>query len=343
MWMLLWAPAAQPGDDASGYESTSPCLIRRPGEVGGLDRIRAGVQWSVCSTARFLDRVFGGEHEYAVLEDDSSGRAGFGLRWNEQDGTEFDGRFRANVTLPALDERVSAIIGRANRDEFIADEVTGIGPVGGSFFDDEPADWYAGLGYSVRRRPDSQFDLGAGVKLESPLNPFANAQYRHHVDLRDDTLLILRSTAFWENQQGFGLTQAFELDHVLGRDHMLRLATSFRWSEETLGIRWRSRAALYQAIDYRRAMRYELNVRGETDGTEPDRYGLGMTHRRSMWRDWFFIEAGAELFWADGPLPADRCDACFGASIGFEFLFGAVYDRALRREARQVEAAADPS
>jgi len=336
MLLLLWAPAAQPGDAESGDESPSPCLTRQEGDPGGLDRIRAGVQWSVCSATRFMDRMFGGEHEYAVLEDDSSGRAGFGLRWNEQDGTELDGRFRANVKLPAFDERFNATIGRANRDEFIADELAGVGPVGGSFFDDEPADWFAGLGYRVRHRQDSQFDLGVGVKLESPVNPFANARYRHYIHPREDTLLTLRSTAFWENQEGFGVTQAFEADRVLSRDHMLRLETSLRWSEETLGVRWRSRVALYQTIDHRRAMRYELNVRGESDGTEP------VTHRRSIWRDWFFIEAGSELFWADGPLPADQCDACLGAIIGFEFLFGAVYDRALRREAREVEAVANP-
>ena len=39
--------------------------------------------------------------------------------------------------------------------------------------------------------------------------------------------------------------------------------------------------ALYQAIDYKRAMRYEAFVRGETDGAQPDLYGMAITHRRS--------------------------------------------------------------
>jgi hypothetical protein len=231
------------------------------------------------------------------------------------------------------------MIGRASRDEFIADEVTAIGPVGGSFFDDEPAEWFAGLGYSVHRGRASRFDLGAGVELEAPVNPYFNARYRHYAYPRDDLLLTLNSTAFWENHEGFGLTQAFDVDRVVGRDYLLRWANSVRWSEETLGMRWRSRFALYQTIDQRRAMRYELTVRGETDGTEPDRYGLRVTHRRSVWRPWFFIEAGADLFWASGPLPSDRCDSCLGASLGFEVLFGEAYDRALRREAREVKAA----
>ena len=80
----------------------------------------------------------------------------------------------------------------------------------------------------------------------------------------------------------------------------------------------------------------EAFVRGETDGTEPDLYGVGITHRRSAWRDWLFLEFGAELFWADGPEPADRCSSCFGATIGIEILFGDAYDRLLRRDARRL-------
>ena len=45
------------------------------------------------------------------------------------------------------------------------------------------------------------------------------------------------------------------------------------------------------------------------------------------------FEYGGVLFWADGPLPSDCCDACLGASIGFEVLFGDAYDRVLRRNA----------
>ena len=120
-------------------------------------------------------------------------------------------------------------------------------------------------------------------------------------------------------------------------DWLLRWGNSFRLSEETDGMRWRTRVALYQAIDYRRAMRYEISVRGESDGTQPDLYGLRVTHRRSMLREWLFFEFGAALFWADGPLPSDRCEACVGATVGFEVLFGDAYDRVLRRNISGVE------
>jgi hypothetical protein len=338
---VLWVPSAWAGDEEPDGEANNPCRGELPADAGGLETVRAGVQRGVCSTARFVDRLFGGEHEYSEVGNETYGRAGLTLGWNEQDGTGIDGRFHASVALPALNERLNATIGRASDDEFIADEGAGLGPVGGSFSDDEPAEWFAGLGYSVHRDRDSRFDLGAGAKLDTPPNPYLNARYRHYIYANDGLLWTLRSTAFWENQEGFGVTQAFDVDRVLSQDFLLRWANTARFSEETEGVRWHSRIALYQAIDYRRAMRYELSVRGETDGTEPDRYGLRMTHRRSLWRDWLFIEMGGVLFWADGPLPADRCDACLGASIGFEILFGEAYDRALRREAWAQEAATE--
>jgi len=302
----------------------------------GIDTVRAGLQRGVCSTARFVDRLFGRENQFSEYEDESNGRASLTLGWNQQDEFEVDTRFRASVNLPQINERFNATIGRASSDEFLADEIGVFNPAVSAFTDDDPAEWFAGLGYRAHRGRDSRFDLGAGVKLESPLNPYANARYRHYIYRPSGVLWTLRSTFFVENDEGFGVTQAFDVDKVLNDVYLVRLSNTLRMSEETDGVRWRIRPALYQAIDYRQAMRYEAYVRGETDGTQPDLYGVAVTHRRSAWRDWLFLEFGVELFWADGPLPADRCDACLGAAFGFEILFGDAYDRILRRDAERL-------
>ncbi len=333
-------PAAEAGPHASAYDG---CREATAPDAQGIDTVRAGIQRGVCSTARLVDRIFGRENEYSEYEDQSSGRAGVTLGWDEQDGFKVDTRFRVSVNLPQINERFNATIGRATSDEYLADETGVFNPAVGAFSDDDPAEWFAGLGYRAYRGRDSRFDLGAGVKLESPLNPYANARYRYYIYGPSGTLLTLRTTLFVENDEGFGVTQSFDIDKVLNSAYLLRLSNTLRMSEETDGVRWRVRPALYQAIDYRRAMRYEAFVRGETDGTQPDLYGVGITHRRSAWRDWLFLEFGTELFWADGPLPSDRCNACVGATIGFEILFGDAYDRLLRRDARRLPADPDPA
>lgn len=338
------ADAGPPPEELSGAEAAGAaggCAGEKPPDAKGIDTVRAGLQRGVCTTARFVDRMFGRDNQYFEYEDETSGRASVTLGWDEQDEVQVDTRFRASVNLPQINERFNATIGRASRDEYVADETGAFNPAVSQFTDDEPAEWFAGLGYRAHRTRDSRFDLGAGVKLQSPLNPYANARYRHYIYGRAGTLMTLRTTAFVENDEGFGVTQAFDVDKVLNDQYLLRFSNSARFSEETEGVRWRVRPALYQAIDYRRAMRYEAFVRGETDGEQPDLYGVAVTHRRSAFRDWLFVEIGAQLFWADGPEPGDRCRACVGAAIGFEILFGDAYDRILRRDARRLPADED--
>ena len=345
LWVLPLAgraegePAPAPAD---GAKTEDGCAGEVPADARGIDSVRAGLHRGVCSTARFVDQLFGRENQYSEYEDDTNGRAGLTFGWDEFDNFEVDTNFRVCVNLPQINERFNATIGRASRDEYLADEIGVFNPVVGAFSDDSPAEWFAGLGYRAHRGRDSRFDLGVGLKLESPLNPYANARYRYYIYRPSGVLLTLRTTAFVENDEGFGLTQAFDVDKVLGPSTLLRVSNSLRWSEDTQGMRWRVRPAFYQAIDYRRAMRYEAYIRGETDGTQPDLYGISVTHRRSAWRDWLFFEFGAELFWADGPLPADRCSACLGAAVGFEILFGDAYDNILRRDASRLPAKDQP-
>lgn len=331
-------PVPAPGASEPVKVLAGGCEGEKPADAEGIDTVRAGLQRGVCSTARFVDRVFGRENQFSEYEDETSGRASVTLGWDEQDQFQVDTRFRASANLPQINERFNATIGRASRDEYVADEIGIFNPAVSDFTDDEAAEWFAGVGYRAHRSRDSRFDLGAGIKLQSPLNPYANARFRHYLYGPPGVLMTLRTTAFVENEEGFGLTQAFDIDKVLNDQYLLRLSNSVRFSEETDGVRWRVRPALYQALDYRRAMRYEAYVRGETDGNQPDLYGVAVTHRRSAFREWLFLEIGAELFWADGPEPGDRCSACIGAAIGFEILFGEAYDQILRRDARRLPA-----
>lgn len=340
--LSLAVRADEPAAEELEIPADDECAGEVDADAKGIDSVRAGLHRGVCSTARYVDRVFGRDNQFSEYQDDTNGRASVTLGWDEHDKFEVHTRFQVSVNLPQINERFSATIGRASRDEFLADETGVFNPAVGAFSDDQPAEWFAGVGYRAHSGRDSRFDLGAGIKLETPFNPYANARYRHYIYWPSGVLLTLRTTAFVEKEEGFGLTQALDVDKVLNHAYLLRLKNSLRWSEDTEGVRWRVRPAIYQTIDYRRAMRYEAFVRGETDGTEPDLYGVAVTHRRSAWRDWLFFEFGAELFWADGPMPADRCNACVGAALGFEILFGQGYDRILRRDALRLPSDDEP-
>ena len=97
------APAAKAPETKSGCEGERS-------ETESLDTMRAGLERGVCSTARVVDRLFGGEHEYSEYEDESNGRASVTLGWNEQDNVEVDLRFRASANPPQINNRFHATI-----------------------------------------------------------------------------------------------------------------------------------------------------------------------------------------------------------------------------------------
>lgn len=308
-----------------------PCRPGAAGDDRGLDRMRSGVQHRVCATARWFDGLFGDPREHAEAYGATYGRVGAALSWDELDDTELQGSFRARLALPSLDERFNAEIGRDDTENYIDDSYDDAAFLPGSFSDDRYAQWHAGLNFMASSRPRSVFDVGAGLSLGSPVNPYVRARLRGFLTPREALLVTLRATGFWEREQGAGTTLGADFDWSVSDALLLRFAQTATLSEATAGLRWRSRVSLYQALGSRSALRYEASIQGETDAVQPDYRGLRVTYRRSVLREWLFAELSTRVFWADALDPALRCEACVGVSAGFEALFGERYDRWLER------------
>jgi hypothetical protein len=302
-----------------------PCRGQVRDDEAGLDRLQQGVFAGVCTSSRWFDSLFGEGQIDAETYDKTFGRVGVGLAWDKLDELSLDGHFRASIHLPVLGNRFNAVIGRETEDVYLDDTFDDVGFLPGSFSDDKEADWYAGLNYNAVEGANSRFNVGAGVQLKSPLNPFVKARYSYYIHVADNVQLTSRSTVFWENEDGLGVTLALDTDWSIREGQLLRWSNTLTRSETTEGVRWRSRLAFYQALSQLSAMRYEATIRGETDGIEPNLRELKVTYRRSMWRDWFFLETYGGVFWADNEKPARVCDACAMVGIGFELMFGERY------------------
>lgn len=311
-------------------ESGNPCLEGVGDETPYLERMRAGVFTGVCWSSRWLDGFFGDPRDYAEVYGQTYGRAGIGLLWDEKDDVGVDGYLRARFPLPALGERYNAILGR-DSEEAILDESFDEGTFLPGAFSDESFDsvWYAGISYARLQGENHRTDLSVGVKFGAPVNPYVRYRYRYHTTPHDSLLLRLRVTPFWEREDGLGISVAADSDWSFSEGWMLRWANAGTYAEGTEGVRWRSRLALFQVLNRKSAMRYEVAVRGETRGIQPRLYGGKLSYRRSLWRDWFFLETSATLFWSREENPAEDCDACVGVGVGFEVAFGERYDRVI--------------
>jgi hypothetical protein len=313
--------------DAPADDARDDCTEK--GGVNGaeLDRLRASVYSGVCASARWFDSLFGEPREYVERDDQTYGRIGAALTYGPLDRLRLDGHFRANFALPALDERFNAVVGRETTEAFVTDSYDESNFLPGSFSDEPGADWYAGLNYGAVKGTNSRFDIGAGVQVSAPVNPYLKARYQYVLRPGGSLQLTSRATTFWQNQQGFGVTLALDSDLSLGERTLLRWANTVTRSEVTAGVRWKTRLALYQELNARSAIRYEGGLRGETGGIQPDLKGLRVTYRRSVWRQWFFLETSAGVFWTRAQPPKRTCEGCAEVALGFDMMFGDRYDR----------------
>ena len=98
------------GREAEDAEGSTPCA---PASSAASAARRAS---STACSAR--------ENEYSEYEDESNGRAERHARLGRAGrASRWTSRFRASVNLPQINERFNATIGRASRDEYVADEI----------------------------------------------------------------------------------------------------------------------------------------------------------------------------------------------------------------------------
>ena len=300
----------------------APCPELAGGESAWLERARTGVERSVCVSAWRFDSLFGNREDEEIGEARSAyGRVRLGLIWDERDGLDPEMRLRATVPLPLMEHRMRAIVGRETDEEFIEDASREFvsDPL---FGEDRDANWLVGLGYDPIRGRNSRLSLGAGVKLQSPLNPYVKAAYRYYAPLSDEVIARAQQTVFWENKEGLGTSLRAGVDWLLSESRMLRWNNYLKLTEETRGTYWNTNLTLYQRLGDVRAVALRGGVRGETGRQyAPVEYQLEAIYRQPFMREWLFLEVRGGGGWLR-TREAESRDFVPRVAVVFEMVFG---------------------
>jgi Arm DNA-binding domain len=140
-------------------------------------------------------------------------------------------------------------------------------------------------------------------------------------DLAPVTLTV-RETVFWQHSEGSGATSAFDLERLLAERFLLRLTGSATLTQNTQGVRWFSSETLYQNLGASRALAYQLGASGESNLEVPlSDYGFRLIYRRSVLRDWLFLELRTSITWPRDTL-LERRESNLGVGAGLELQFG---------------------
>lgn len=311
-----------PTEDIQEQAAQFDCVDDAAVDEALLDRTQRTIYEVVNGTTRWFDGFFG----ESQLNDEghvSRGRMTVGGFWDQRD--KFNGRvnFRARFALPALENRTRLVLGRGDADDLIDGTEEHIAEgLPGSFDPDRDDDWLLGFGYSRSGNLARGFDLGVGVKVADPLEPFVRLTYRWYRSYGDAWLLRVRPRAFWQRERGTGVTFQADLDRVINPTVLLRWANSLAVEDDIQGLGWRSDLIAYQGLSNNKALSYSIFALGDSDANVPvQNYGVELRYRQRVARDWFFIQLSTGLSWPRELIEEER-ESNFGVGVMFEMQFG---------------------
>lgn len=287
-----------------------------------LERVRQRLSVTACASSAWLDSLFGNQLNYDEYRD-TYGSVSAGTLWSEYDGFDPRLRFRARLQLPQWDKRVSAFAGRVGEEDFISDtegDFDALPTRQFSGLEDESV--LVGLGYSSPTRTGNDFDAGVGVRVDLPLDPYAQARYEIVRTFAERYVFRARETGFWRNSEGFGSTTRVNIDRALSDRLLIRLNNIGKFTEETNGLEWVSELSLFQSVGARTGLAWQAYVNGVSDNEVPlTRYGLRLIMRRQLSIEYLFLEVRGGVGWPRQRLIEDR-DMSLEAGVALEMQFG---------------------
>lgn len=324
--------AAGPPAPTESPDQPAEYQCDKPGSDGQamLDKMQRGVYFSVCGSARWFDGMFG-TRRYDQDSDATYGRMRLIEEYDRRDGLSTALRMRARIALPAMKDRLRLVFGRVDDREVVEDASEGNGPaLPSSFQKVEDDTWLLGLGYGKESGLENGFDFGAGIRIRTPVEPYAKGTYRHNFVFDDATALRARETTYWRDGTGFGTLTELDLDHLLTPTVLLRWNNTANLDEDARRLEWGSALITFQSLSERRGVAYTAFISGVVNTDVPVRdYGVEIRYRQRILRRWLFLQVQTSLTWPRESLDEER-EINPGVGLGFEMYFGPVPDSKLR-------------
>ncbi len=144
---------------------------------------------------------------------------------------------------------------------------------------------------------------------------------RYARPLGKKNLVRFTENLYWQDERGYGTKTVIDLDHALNERQLLRWSNRFDFTEDTVGLPWRSVFSFNQIFKQNHGVAYYIRIDGET---RPDylttSYGPGFLYRINFWKKWFFLEFEPNYLWKRLP-ESNKHEGIAGATFRFGVLF----------------------
>ena len=303
----LTSPGPQaPPDDAHG-EATDTWI-----DVSH-EAVSSGLFWMV---ERF-DRFFADERQVDLPRAASFFRWRSDLRIGEDGGLAASTNLRAEVRLPAFDQRLERL--RLTLVAASADPTDPLHP------DRRPPDGLnranAGLRLALHDSIRATLDTQGGLLARWPPGWFVRLRLRQ-VHPLGWSVVGDAVVGFWQTNTGWGTRQDASLERSLAPKLLARLDASGTITERTRGWEWEANGSLLAAFSQRTAGALSIGLLGYSDhGLVVDRYRVLARLRHDVLRRWILLELQPEVEWLRQP--AGRVQRAAAIIVRLELQFDA--------------------
>lgn len=260
-----------------------------------IDAPRDYVADKFVSFASGVDRFFGNDRNYqesnrSVLQFDVARVFEPGMN------NKFVPTYRAKFHLPNTQKRLRLMI-ESNPDQNLPGAGGQTQGKASLFREVATPDSY-GAALRIENREDShwRFSADGGLKLEGfSLQPFVRSRVGYLQTL-GKVQLNLTESVFWFNTIGLGESSQLDADHAFSDRVLFRASSGATWLYDKQSFALRQDFSLYQTMDERTSMLYQLSASGvNRPQAEVSEYVALMLYRHRLHKDWVFLEMSPQL------------------------------------------------
>ncbi len=131
-----------------------------------------------------------------------------------------------------------------------------------------------------------------GIKVRAPLDPFIRLRSHRYFEYTN-WLLRFASGVSWFDSRGYDAYLSLSFDRPLNDVFTFRYGPQLSWTEEDMFRRLGQGISLYQQIDERQKIAYQIGSEADDDWDgewRAKRYDIQIRYRRNLYKKWLFGE-----------------------------------------------------
>jgi len=250
-------------------------------ETSWYDDTQVYVNSSFCEPALWFDNFFGNDRVFR------EGAAGTYIRWrndfsyDEEESFSFKTDISFSFELPVLEDRLRLTF-ENDEDETLRDVAPG---------NDQETANTLGLQLDLAENARSKFNVNVS------LSPRIRFRYRYTYPVYET--ITLRLTQELQREKAIHSARTLiDFEKLFNNQLFFRSSSEAKLSEVFAGIDWLQAFVLYQRVNKKTSLSYEISANGITEPlTLATNYRAAVRFRKNFHRKWLFYEISPELTW----------------------------------------------